>query len=97
MLSSLSSDRSTLVPMLPVAPTTTILMQGLYPSTRRVKRRKRDVVPSAGSETGRIDASTGHGGGIPGGWARRAGDRPDAAGLRAARGRRGGLRPGRPV
>jgi hypothetical protein len=33
-LSSFSSDLSTLVPRLPVAPTTTILMHGLYPTPR---------------------------------------------------------------
>ena len=36
-LSSFSSDRSTLVPRLPVAPTTTILMPGLYPASGRAK------------------------------------------------------------
>src|SRR5215212_2641509 len=105
-LTSFSSDRSTLVPMLPVAPTTTTLMQVIYPTPRRVKRRKWDVVPSARSETGRTDASTdngragqgrdGYGGRVPGGRARRARNGFDAAGLRAARGRGGGLLPGRP-
>src|ERR687898_550811 len=42
-LSSFSSDRSTLVPMLPVAPTTTTLMLALYP---RGSGAKRDAVPS---------------------------------------------------
>src|ERR687890_244264 len=70
-LSSFSSDRSTLVPMLPVAPTTTTLMQGLYPRGPGVKRGlvlADDAVPSipilyleGGLHAGTDDGSAGQG------------------------------------
>src|SRR5215210_1353640 len=99
--SSVSSERSTLVPRLPVAPTTTTLMQWPVPLCPAGETQEMGccTIDEERDEPGRIDASTGNrsvgqgrkgdGGGVSGGRTRRAGDGPDAAGLRASRGGRG--------
>src|SRR5215204_6907535 len=107
-LSSFSSDRSTLVPMLPVAPTTTTLMLVLYPRGPGVKRGlvlADDAVPSitvlyleGGLHAGTGDGSAGQGrdgdgSGAEGSRPRRAGHGCLAAGLRAPRARRARLLP----
>src|SRR3712207_1779539 len=104
-LSSFSSDRSTLVPMLPVAPTTTTLMLDFYPWGPAPKR---DAVPSMPVRTleGGLHAGTGDGGArqgrkgdggrAGGGGPRRAGHGHPPAGLRAPGAGRGRLLPGRP-
>src|SRR5829696_3458115 len=110
-LSSFSSDRSTLVPMLPVAPTTTTLMLVLYPRGPGVKRglvMADDAVPSmpvlyleGGLHAGTGDGSArqgrpGDGSGADGGRPRRAGHGCLAAGLRTPGARRARLLPSRP-
>src|SRR5918998_4730444 len=110
-LSSFSSDRSTLVPMLPVAPTTTTLMLVLYPRGPGVKRGlvlADNAVPSipvlyleGGLHAGTGDGSAGQGrdgdgSGADGGRPRRAGHGCLAAGLRTPGARRARLLPSRP-